>query len=95
MTGTLQQVRTAVEEAQEDLRDSWGADSVDVHGQGYTLSWDEEEEKTVDNVHKMVEEMRSLSEANPDAEINGQADTEGFRVSAWYPENNDEYTTEN
>lgn len=95
MTG-LQQVRTAVEEATEDLREEWDADDVDVHGQGYTLRWENEAEQTVDNVHAMVEEMRSLSEQNPDAEVHGRADTEEFTVSAWFGEEDaDNDTTEN
>lgn len=83
MAETLQQVWTAVEEATEDLRESWEADDVDVHGSGYTLRWDNEAEP-VDNVHAMVEEMRTLADENPDAEIQGRADAEGYQVSAWF-----------
>ena len=86
MTQTIQQVRTAVEEATEELREQWDADSVDVHGQGYTLRWEREVEKTVENVHAMVEEMRSLSENNPEAEVSGRADSEQFQISAWFDE---------
>ena len=90
MTNAMQDIRQTIEEAQNEICREWEADTVNVHGDGFTLRWEDEVEEPIDNVHTMVGELRTVAEHYPEAEINAHADREGFNVSAWFPEEDDE-----
>lgn len=79
----MQQVRTTVELATQDLRERWHADDVDVHGQGYTLRW-ENEAPPVENVREATDVMKRIANRNPNADVDGQGDGEGYRVAVWF-----------
>ena len=86
MTTQMTDIRQTIEEAQDEIRREWGADEVGVHGSGFSLRWENEEEKTIVNARSMVEELQTLAENYPGAEVHASADLEGFSVSAWFPE---------
>lgn len=76
----LEDMTEAKEMAKEDLKEEWGCDSVEIGENTIVLNWVNSVEEPGENAKALSEELRSVAEKNPNAQVQSFADSERFTV---------------
>lgn len=80
---------TAIEEAESGMAEEFGADDVNIHSTGFSLEW-EDDDTVLNNVHKTIDVLESLTGRYPEAELHSSIYDDGYSVSAWFSEEEDD-----
>lgn len=68
------------QEAKDELQEEWGCDTVDVGENTIVLSWNNGVEEAGENTKALSEELYTVAEKNPNAQVQAFADSERFTI---------------